>query len=144
MVETWQKSKPLNINNLETSGKVTVNKNLKVTQLHSSDYVYNGQVIKVPNSARRQLAAGTGSHLVSQGIGQQYGTWGIYEGEFDKGQITGYGRIIMPNENVYVGMVVNGSFDGNGTLTLKDGTKKSGKWSKNKLVLTPKGKKSDY
>tara|TARA_B110000285_G_C15104734_1_gene607264 strand:+ start:928 stop:1065 length:138 start_codon:yes stop_codon:yes gene_type:complete len=45
----------------------------------------------------------------------------------------------MPNENVYVGMCVNGSFDGNGTLTLKDGTKKSGKWSKNKLVLTPKG-----
>tara|TARA_B110000285_G_C15104734_1_gene607263 strand:+ start:646 stop:855 length:210 start_codon:yes stop_codon:yes gene_type:complete len=69
MVETWQKSKPLNINNLENSGKVKVNKNLKVTQLHSPDYVYNGQVIKVPNSARRQLAAGTGSHLVSQGIG---------------------------------------------------------------------------
>jgi hypothetical protein len=65
MVETWQKSKPLNINNLEKSGKVTVDKSLKVTQLHSKDYVYNGQVKNVANTSRRRLAAGTGTHMVS-------------------------------------------------------------------------------
>ena len=37
------------------------------------------------------------THLVSDGVGQQYGTWGIYEGQFDKGSISGYGRMIMPN-----------------------------------------------
>jgi hypothetical protein len=40
--------------------------------------------------------------------------------------------------------VVNGTFDGNGTLTLKDGTVKNGTWKDNKLILTPKGKKAEY
>ena len=99
MVATWQKSKPLNINNLKKSGKLKIDTdpNLKVTSIQNPDYVYNGQVKSVANT-RRQLAAGSEStHLVSQGIGQQYGTWGIYEGQFEEGKITGYGRIIMPN-----------------------------------------------
>jgi len=85
-----------------------------------------------------------GSHLVSEGIGQQYGTWGIYEGEFKEGKITGYGRIIMPNQNVYVGNCLDGAFNGIGTLTVKGGAVISGTWKKNQLVLTPKGKKGDY
>ena len=34
----------------------------------------------------------------------------------------------MPNENTYVGRCKNGKFNGNGTLTLKNGTKIVGLW----------------
>lgn len=40
--------------------------------------------------------------------------------------------------------MVKGAFDGKGTLTLKDGTKKTGTWKDNKLILTPKGGKTEY
>ena len=145
MVATWQRSKPLNINALESSGKIKVSKDksLKMTSIQSADYVYNGQVKSVTAGSRRRLVA-SGQHLVSQGIGQQFGTWGIYEGEFDEGKITGYGRIIMPNQDVYEGNCVDGSYDGFGVLTLKDGTEKSGTWKKNQLVLNKKGDKVSY
>ena len=50
----------------------------------------------------------------------------------------------MPSQNVYLGSLVKGSFEGNGTLTLKDGTKKSGTWKNNQLVKTVKGDKVNY
>jgi len=50
----------------------------------------------------------------------------------------------MPNENVYEGACINGKFNGKGTLTLKDGTKKSGTWKNNLLVKTPKGEVANY
>ena len=131
---------------MKKSGKLKIDTdpNLKVTSIQNPDYVYNGQVKSVANT-RRQLAAGSEStHLVSQGIGQQYGTWGIYEGQFDEGKITGYGRIIMPNQDVYEGNCVDGSYDGFGVLTMKDGTEKSGTWKKNQLVLNKKGDKVSY
>ena len=126
------------------SGKIKVNPNLKVTTIQSSEYVYNGQVKSVTDTTRRRLVATSGQHLVSQGIGQQYGTWGIYEGEFTEGKITGYGRIIMPNQNVYVGEVSDGTFDGNGTLTVKGGKKIAGMWKNNQLVKNLKGKNATY
>jgi hypothetical protein len=100
-------------------------------------------VKSIPAGSRRRLAS-SGMHLVSQGIGQQFGTWGIYEGEFEEGKITGYGRIIMPNQDVYVGKLVDGAYQGLGTLTLKDGTEKSGTWKSNQLVETEKGDKANY
>ena len=50
----------------------------------------------------------------------------------------------MPNQNVYVGEVSDGAFDGEGTLTVKDGKKIAGTWKNNELVKTPKGKKATY
>ena len=50
----------------------------------------------------------------------------------------------MPNQDVYEGNLVDGSYDGFGTLTIKGGDVKNGTWSANQLVKTPKGKKSSY
>jgi hypothetical protein len=50
----------------------------------------------------------------------------------------------MPNQDVYVGNCVDGSYNGIGTLTIKGGKVISGTWKDNQLVKTPKGIKGDY
>lgn len=125
------------------SGKIKVDPKAKVTTIQSKEYVYKGQVKSVAAGSRRRLAA-SGQHLVSDGIGQQFGLFGIYEGEFTEGKITGYGRLIMPNQNVYVGDFVDGAFDGTGSLTVKGGDVIGGTWKNNQLVKTLKGKKASY
>ena len=41
---------------------------------------------------------------------------------FDNGAITGYGRMISSNKYVYLGNYKDGLYDGNGKLTLRNGT----------------------
>jgi hypothetical protein len=50
----------------------------------------------------------------------------------------------MPNQDVYVGNWLDGSYDGIGTLTIKGGKVISGTWKGNILVKTPKGIKAEY
>ena len=59
---------------------------------------------------------------MSDGFGRQYGIWGIYEGMFNEGIVSGYGRMIHSNQNVYVGSYLNGLYDGIGKLSLANGT----------------------
>ena len=45
MVDTWKRSKPLNINALKKAGTITVDTTdpeLKITKIQSADFIYNG------------------------------------------------------------------------------------------------------
>jgi hypothetical protein len=41
---------------------------------------------------------------------------------FDDGVVSGYGRMIHSNQNVYVGSYLKGLYDGEGKLSLANGT----------------------
>ena len=57
---------------------------------------------------------------------------------FDNGEVSGYGRMIHSNQNVYVGSYLNGFYNGTGKLTLANGTVIQGTWKSGTLVLSIK------
>ena len=54
---------------------------------------------------------------------------GIYEGEFSRGKINGYGRQIHSDGRIYIGFQKDGLYHGHGTMTYPNGDIKSGMWS---------------
>lgn len=54
--------------------------------------------------------------------------WGRYEGDFDKGVISGLGKRTYSSGNVYVGEFSNGKKHGRGEMRFKNGDKYEGEW----------------
>lgn len=53
---------------------------------------------------------------------------GIYEGNFIKGLLNGFGRIIYKNEDWYIGKLKDGLPSGLGNYTYANGTRRDGAW----------------
>jgi hypothetical protein len=56
-----------------------------------------------------------------------------YEGEFDKGEISGHGfRFFASSRNVYSGEFLMGEMHGQGVMRYADGSTYEGEWENNK------------
>tara|TARA_B110000285_G_C14789521_1_gene452353 strand:- start:263 stop:607 length:345 start_codon:yes stop_codon:yes gene_type:complete len=84
------------------TGVITLMQALKINTLQPAGS-YKGQT----------NAAGT----APEGLGRQFSTTtGFYEGEFKDNARNGYGRLISPNGDTYIGNFIGGKYFGFGTL----------------------------
>ena len=63
-----------------------------------------------------------------------YHSGAIYIGDFQSGEVHGYGSCHYPDGSTYQGQWIHRYPDGRGTKTFKDGTKRSGYWKKGQPV----------
>ena len=57
----------------------------------------------------------------------------IVEGQWKNGKIHGYGHILFPDGNYYIGDFIDGFKDGQGIFTWHNGNKYTGYWEKNRM-----------
>jgi len=93
---------PFTLEKYINTGVITLNEALKINSIKPTGS-YKGQTD----------AAGA----ASEGLGRQFSTaTGFYEGEFKDNARNGYGRLIAPNGDTYIGNFIGGKYFGFGTL----------------------------
>ena len=115
----------------------------QTAKVNEQESISEGEVLfQKAQSGKQQLDDGStyvGELMKGEPHGygkKEYSNSDNYEGQFQKGRAHGHGTYRFKEDELldrYVGMWSNNTWDGYGTLVLKDGSRVTGHWKKDRL-----------